>query len=879
MNKSNDTFSPRFTHGYGTVDYWSELTTTYDLATQLLRDAPLEFSTPFVLVVLSMNKDGYFDSLANDASVNLTELLKSKGELPNHELYAETLANLDPAARNTRAVELTARAVATLQSLRTAAYVENFAAIFDYILQKATDRSSGFGGTFVLPAELVSLAVGLVNLDVKASVFNPFTGLASFGLALPEGIQYLGQEIYHATYNLAKLRAVAYGRDLEGRFQLRREDSIECWPQSQKFDLVIASAPFGMKLSPARYPNRVAKAQRASSFVIEEGLDLLASYGQLVTTVALSFLWGEGKERKLRERLINEGLLEKVIAFPGGLLHHTGIPFAMLVLRAPGSASVAPTLIDATAFVERQGRDAKLKVQELLELLGPFGNLRSEKALTTVTTVSRDELASNGYVLTPERYLLSDNGGVELKQLLSPVAGKKIRKRLHGYLTTVKDLRDEQGQEFTIRVPAVDTDILEDYRLPTSTKLVEQSVLLVSMVGRKLKPSYFSNTGSKIPLCIAPQVKAFAVDEGRVHVPYLINELRSQQVHEQLEAYRVGSGIPRIRVDDLLRVRIALPSLEEQRLKMKALADVSKQIADLQREKREIVAGERIERQRRFASLKHTMGRPQQSISSGAKAIRGFLKHLGKEGEAIDRAYAEFFDQERTISDTLQGILDDVNFIGRLMEKGEQGLQMRDYPLSLITLRQIVEQLKQINVQGCKFKLDLRIDDEVKSNSFYLGANVNLHLLKVMVDNLLTNADKHGFEEAHDRNTVRISLSIVKEQLLLEISNNGKPFPKRFEKEQFIQEFSRTQKVVGEGIGGYQVDQIARYFGDSNWTLTSDEEAAFPVTFFFAFPVEQILPAEVPEMQQQLPADIPEVEMEQQLPADIQLDDDFLPKD
>ena len=54
--------------------------------------------------------------------------------------------------------------------------------------------------------------------------------------------------------------------------------------------------------------------------------------GRAVIAVPMGFLFRSGAEQKLREHLVERGFVETVIAFPGGLLKGTALPFALLVL-------------------------------------------------------------------------------------------------------------------------------------------------------------------------------------------------------------------------------------------------------------------------------------------------------------------------------------------------------------------------------------------------------------------------------------------------------------------------------------------------------------------------------------------------------------------
>ena len=88
---------------------------------------------------------------------------------------------------------------------------------------------------------------GLADLKKDAKVFNPFAGLASFGVYLDQGQDYFGQELNQKTWALGALRLMAY--EWPGSSKYVCDDSILHWPyESEKFDLILSSPPFGMRL-------------------------------------------------------------------------------------------------------------------------------------------------------------------------------------------------------------------------------------------------------------------------------------------------------------------------------------------------------------------------------------------------------------------------------------------------------------------------------------------------------------------------------------------------------------------------------------------------------------------------------------------------------
>ena len=109
-----------------------------------------------------------------------------------------------------------------------------------------------------------------------------------------------------------------------------------------------------------------------------------------------------------------------------------------------------------------------------------------------------------------------------------------------------------------------------------------------------------------------------------------------------------------------------------------------------------------------------------------------------------------------------------------------------------------------------------------------------------MLDNILTNANKYAFDKKSTGNEVVIDLTEVDDFLSIEIRNNGKPFPKNFNREKFIAKYSTADVSNGSGLGGYDIHRIASDFNNPDWILSLNEDPFFLVKFKFQFPIKLI---------------------------------------
>jgi type I restriction enzyme M protein len=89
-------------------------------------------------------------------------------------------------------------------------------------------------------------------------------------------------------------------------------------------------------------------------------------------------------------------------------------------------------------------------------------------------------------------------------------------------------------------------------------------------------------------------------------------------------------------------------------------------------------------------------------------------------------------------------------------------------------------------------------------------------------------------------NEVVIELTEIEDILLVEVRNNGKPFPKNFDREKFITKYSTADASSGKGLGGYDIHRIATDFKNPEWVLSLNEDPFYPVKFKFQFPIKLI---------------------------------------
>lgn len=769
------------------------------------------------LFLLSAYYDGILSKQEIDFSNNLYNYVNHSIE--GKEKYSEIIDVYAPIIKSVPEQKLN-EILHHFSFFNTDLLENNFEEIFDNLLFKLAEAQGKVSGEFLLPYEISKFAMDVAQLPPDARVFNPFAGLASFATHLEGHQSYYGQEIVKSTWALGMLRLIRLGKNRY--FNYHQEDSIRYWSQSYEYDLVISNPPFGLKIDPNLSPYYTGgSSMNAEQFVIKKGLESINYGGKVVCIASQGVLFRKGSGAKLREEYVEQGLLDTIISLPSGLLKHTGIPICILILTRKKSSTGKIRMVDASDFVVNNGRrDKRLDGERLLAYLKSFDNDEF------VRSVSIEQVRSNDYNLSVQRYFADEFRGEKLKGYVKSLSGIRMEKGSTGKFVRTSNLSDD-SIDFLL-----DLSALNKRELPTHSRRIEESCLLISTRWKTLKPTYFRYDGT--PIHIGIEIMPFRIKEDLIDRHYLINELRSPEVLKQVKAYQNPGAIQFIKRADLLGIKIAVPSLIEQKAKIKGFQELSQKLRSLEKERNALAHGQEIKTFDEFASLKHSMGAPRQNILSNAKSLLRFFSENNTEAFTdVRNQYESRYNSD--LLSTFEQIRDNINHISTILEKGEGGLILENYKKEIIPLKEFNQWLNSLDDKGLKFSItyDKMPSSEVTKRALKLQET----LLKILLDNIISNTEKYAFKNKDKGNRLLIESKIVDDLLELEIKNNGVPFPKNFTQEKFTVKYSTANSEKGTGLGGYDIDRIATYFENPDWELILDENTIYPVIFKFSFPI------------------------------------------
>ena len=200
----------------------------------------------------------------------------------------------------------------------------------------------------------------------------------------------------------------------------------------RRFDRVITNPPFSQNYDKAtlahterfRYGYTPEGGKKADLMFLQHMLAVLKPDGIVATVMPHGVLFRGGAEGEIRRRIIYDDLLDTVIGLGPNLFYGTGIPAAVLILRAKGSKP--PERRGRVLFINadrdyREGRAQNhLRPRDEQKITAAYHSFTDVDGFARVVTV--EELADNDFNCNIRRY--ADN--------FPPPEPQDVRAHLHG---------------------------------------------------------------------------------------------------------------------------------------------------------------------------------------------------------------------------------------------------------------------------------------------------------------------------------------------------------------------------------------------------------------------------------------------------------------
>jgi type I restriction enzyme M protein len=303
------------------------------------------------------------------------------------------------------------------------------------------DPCCGSGGMYVQSAKFVENHAGNIsNLSIYGQDSNPTTRkMALMNLAI-RGIEA----------DLGKFNADTFHNDLHSQL---------------KADFILANPPFnfsdwndGSLNDDKRWKYGVPPSGNANFAWLQHMIYHLAPNGRIGMVLANGSLSSQsGGEGVIRRRIVEDDLVEGIVAMPTKLFYTTQIPVSLWFINRNKRQKGKTLFIDARNMGKMINRRlCEMTAEDIAKIAATFhefdeGTLEDKKGFCAAATTA--EIAKQDYILTPGRYV-----GIEAQEEDSEPFDEKM-KRLTSELSEMFKRSHELEGEIRKRLGAIGYDI------------------------------------------------------------------------------------------------------------------------------------------------------------------------------------------------------------------------------------------------------------------------------------------------------------------------------------------------------------------------------------------------------------------------------------
>lgn len=323
---------------------------------------------------------------------------------------------------------------------------------YEYLIANFASDAGKKAGEFFTPSEVSTLLAKLTKSKSGARICDPTCGSGSLLIKAGREVgdnnfALYGQEQNGSTWALAVMNMFLHGFD---NASIRWGDTIRNpklkeGDQLMKFDTVVANPPFsldkwGADMAVGDVHNRfwrgVPSKSKGDWAFISHMIETLNETGKAGVVVPHGVLFRGSSEGKIRQKTIEDNLLEAVIGLPSNLFFGTGIPAAILVFNKDKGKNTDILFVDASKHFESGKNQNKLRDSDIDKIVATYdqfhqGKLKSGIAEDKYSFVATfDEIVENDFNLNIPRYVdtFEEEASIDIKAVQQEI--KKLEVEL-----------------------------------------------------------------------------------------------------------------------------------------------------------------------------------------------------------------------------------------------------------------------------------------------------------------------------------------------------------------------------------------------------------------------------------------------------------------
>ncbi len=299
--------------------------------------------------------------------------------------------------------------------------------VYEFLISNFASEAGKKAGEFYTPSEVSTLLAKLTKSKPGARICDPTCGSGSLLIKAGKEVgssdfSLYGQEANGSTWALAVMNmflhnfdgaTIRWGDTIRNP-KLRSGDAL------QKFDTVVANPPFSLDKWGAdeaesdkynRFWRGTPPKSKGDWAFISHMIETLNENGKAGVVVPHGVLFRGSSEGKIRQKTIEENILEAVIGLPANLFFGTGIPAAILIFNKAKSAGTDVLFIDASQHYESVKNQNKLREADIERIVSTYRNFSAGKVKAGIVqekfsfAATFDEIRENDFNLNIPRYV------------------------------------------------------------------------------------------------------------------------------------------------------------------------------------------------------------------------------------------------------------------------------------------------------------------------------------------------------------------------------------------------------------------------------------------------------------------------------------------
>ena len=716
--------------------------------------------------------------------------------------------------------------------------MDEYSAVINYCYKYCDFSKGGIAqvkaGELFIPESLVQLCGSIIDSTEGKSIFLPYTGMGAFAPLCSSASSVEGFEINPESWALSQIMLKSVNQSTT--IQLGDSDSLNI--NGRKYDHILAFPP----ILPVKDERKVI------DLIYRLITEHLNEDGELCVILPLSYCYTTSGWFDVRKIMLDhKGYSTMVIALPPMLQPFTSVPLCLVQFVKNNKGMIV--LADATsddfkAFHTVAGKISfSLKVESIVESIRDC-----DERFVWVGDIN---MLNGDINMMPPRYLVKQNP--------APIPEGYTSYKLGDLITICPKVRSNNKTEMPLvgmkelSATYLNCEIaLND--IPNSSSFgsscISSDSLLAGFIGGKFKVGKISGLSEDKMVSLRNEVIAFNIKNDVVSEDFLLREIMGKKVETQGLALATGVTITRISKEDFLSIVILVPSREEQDHLCKEDTRVSLTESD----RRLIEAAEDFRKDMHMK--KHAIGQTIYNLSNWWKV----LQKARKEGHGIVSDDATVGKSQPVsvseIYNNLQEIITKLQYQINTLDRGN-GLVSQNFALTEFienyisnpanksplftymydkTSHHAGQTIPEIDFDETTGKVDSTGEIVIKEGDPIEYVDFAPDALKIIFDNIISNAACHGFEgRENNLNIIKIELFSEGENHVITISNNGNPLHKQIShKDVFTYNKSSKNGNSHFGIGGYEIKKLMNEFG-GDAEILSDSQSEFPVTYKLVF--------------------------------------------